>query len=282
MTMSTQQLWEVLTFKAVQQVTIMAPFTNLNGSIICKHKVSIDHSYQGYKAQQSVLYLNAVSIWHFIISYYFESLDRKRSHGFMWNLTAGRCLAAPWSHPSAAGAERWDRGDGEESGNWPVLTETTLTGARKSHSAQAVWSETTFSQRTRETPLRIAAERKCNNLNVKLGCLCIFDTWGDASHLHLMRQVSEEHDCLVFPFSSSSQEKKKGAFNRLLNRTQKCCGCAITPHLTFAAAAGNGNRWTRGECCQPYGGNLHRIVYLYICTFVRESKPKVVIQFERF
>lgn len=119
-----------------------------------------------------------------------------------WRRLAASLLHGRTHRPQQrAAAERWHRGDSEGSENWSVLTETTSAEQRKSHSAHL---KPLFIARERIYPrFFIAAERKCKNLNAKRGCLCIFDTWGEAPHLHLVRQVSEDH-CRPFLLLSSS------------------------------------------------------------------------------
>lgn len=88
-----------------------------------------------------------------------------------------------------------------------------------------------------------AAERKCNNLNVKRGCLCIFDTWGEAPHLHLVRQVSEDHYRHFLLLCSSLKDEKVG-WNRLLNQTRGAAD-ALLSLLHFSNFCSGG--WKRQQ-----------------------------------
>lgn len=164
-----------------------------------------------------------VWFWFFgrALFYYFENLDRKHSYALIGDLTAGRCFSAPWSHPSAAAAERWDRGDGEESGNWSALTETTSTEERKSRWAQAVFSETTFhGEDANFPPVFQCSGAEAQQFKCQAG-LSVYFWYLRRSATPSLSATGKRTSPPSFPTAFfKNQKKRKVTLHRLLNRTQ--------------------------------------------------------------
>lgn len=150
-------------------------------------------------------------------SYYFESLDGNARAA---SLATWRQVAAPLIHGRTH--RPLHRRDGTEEAARRGETDRRLPKLlRKFHAAQASLTETTFTTEAQISPefcfrFSVAAERKCHNLNVKRGCRCIFDTWGEAPHLHLARQVSEEHcrPFILLPILLKKKKKEKRSRRR--------------------------------------------------------------------